>query len=545
MARIVPDNWRKLVSGAGPQQARKLDSLAALASLPEGFTVYHDVQWSGAEGTGRRFGSFDFAIVSPRGGVLLIEQHGGYLVEERSGLIRRGRQLAEIAHGLGRSAAAIRSGLPGAALDVLLYLPDYTVMDRASVAIDAAAILDASSAQSLLEGVGQRIAMLDAGIPGEGERAAAVNRYFSDSLRLVVDIGSQIGSAEKLYTRLSGGLTEWARRLQVEPHRVRISATAGSGKTQLALSLFEEAIRAGRRVIFVCFNRPLADHFARLAPEGGLVASYLQLCNRMVRSTGLRPDFSEPDAFERIAQAFATMAVPEEFRVDELIVDEGQDFSAPWRDALMRLLRPQGRAWWLEDGSQNLYGREPVPLPGWVTLTSPINYRSPGEIVALLNRLRPEARIEAGSPVEGQKVSLFRYCGREELLEQTRRAVTEAIGLGFSREQIVILSFRGRERSQLAPLDRLGPIALRHFSGGYDSEGNPLYTAGDVLCETVYRFKGQSAPCVILTEADAPSLDEACWRKIFVGATRATLKLSVVASGELAQIFAQSLENGL
>jgi hypothetical protein len=545
MARIVPDNWQKLRTGARPQLARRLDALAELSGLPEGFTVYHDVQWNGKEGAGRHFGSVDFAIVSPRGAVLLIEQHSGYLVEDGSGLIRRGRHLAEIAHGLGRSAAAIRAGLPGAALDVLLHLPDYTVIDRASVAIDATAILDASSAERLLDRVGSRLATLDAGIAVDRERAAAANRYFSDSLRLVVDIGSQIGSAEKLYTRLSGGLTEWARRIHVEPHRVRISATAGSGKTQLALSLFEEAIREGRRVIFVCFNRPLADHFARLAPEGGLVASYLQLCNRMVRSTGLRPDFSEPDAFERIALAFAAMAVPEEFRVDELIVDEGQDFSAPWRDSLMRLLKPEGRAWWLEDGGQNLYGREPVPLPGWVTLTSPINYRSPAEIVALLNRLRPEAKIEAGSPVEGQKVSLFRYRGREDLLEKTRRAVTEAIGLGFSREQIVILSFRGRERSLLAPLDRLGPIALRHFSGGYDAEGNPQFTAGDVLCETVYRFKGQSAPCVILTEIDAPALDEACWRKIFVGATRATLKLSVVASGELAQIFAQTLENGL
>jgi len=29
---------------------------------------------------------------------------------------------------------------------------------------------------------------------------------------------------------------------------------------------------------------------------------------------------------------------------------------------------PAGRAWWLEDPMQNLYGRTPVELPGWVVL---------------------------------------------------------------------------------------------------------------------------------------------------------------------------------
>ena len=49
-----------------------------------------------------------------------------------------------------------------------------------------------------------------------------------------------------------------------------------------------------------------------------------------------------------------------------MIVDEGQDFAVKWRDAIMRLLKPEGSAWWMEDPLQNLYDKEPVPLPGWV-----------------------------------------------------------------------------------------------------------------------------------------------------------------------------------
>jgi superfamily I DNA and RNA helicase len=93
-----------------------------------------------------------------------------------------------------------------------------------------------------------------------------------------------------------------------------------------------------------------------------------------------------------------------------------------------------------------------------------------------------------------------------------------------------VLSFRGREGSALTAVDHLGPHRLRAFTGTYDLFGNPEYREGDVLLESIYRFKGQSAPCVILTEVDFDTLDDQAARKLFVGATRATMKLIVVAS---------------
>ena len=58
-----------------------------------------------------------------------------------------------------------------------------------------------------------------------------------------------------------------------------------------------------------------------------------------------------------------------------------------------------------------------------------------------------------------------------------------------------------------------------------------------MLLESIYRFKGQSAPCVILTEVDFEAFDEQAARKFFVGATRATMKLIVVASARAAKAF--------
>jgi superfamily I DNA and RNA helicase len=100
---------------------------------------------------------------------------------------------------------------------------------------------------------------------------------------------------------------------------------------------------------------------------------------------------------------------------------------------------------------------------------------------------------------------------------------------------IGVITFRGRENSALAALTQLGPHRLRAATGRYDLLGNPEYSDGEVLIESVYRFKGRSAPCVILTEVDFAQLDERVARKLFVGATRATMKLILVMSQRAAE----------
>ena len=109
-------------------------------------------------------------------------------------------------------------------------------------------------------------------------------------------------------------------------------------------------------------------------------------------------------------------------------------------------------------------------------------------------------------------------------------------GAGERRGDIAGLTVAGREHSKLLALDALGPHALRRFAGTYDLFGSPVYTAGEVLAETIYRFKGQSAPCVIFSEIDFDALDEKAVRKLFVGATRATTKLMLIMSERAASV---------
>jgi superfamily I DNA and RNA helicase len=78
--------------------------------------------------------------------------------------------------------------------------------------------------------------------------------------------------------------------------------------------------------------------------------------------------------------------------------------------------------------------------------------------------------------------------------------------------------------------DQLGDFSFRKFSGRYDLLQRPVFDDGDLLLESVMRFKGQSAPAVVLAEVDFLEFDDKALRRLFVGATRANMKLCLVIS---------------
>ncbi|MBC7782065.1 MAG: ATP-binding domain-containing protein [Proteobacteria bacterium] len=545
MAKVHPDGWRAL-SAQGAAE-RELQTLAVLAQgLADDYTVYHGVHWTRIEHGGHTLvGEVDFAIVGPSGRLLLIEQKSGFLAETDEGLVKRhAHRQQRVAVGMARSAEALRARLrqfcrgEETFVDALLYCPDYTVKDPGSAGIDPSRIVDATNKNRLLP-------IIRALLPDDGEvlpAKAAVHRFLGDILQLVPEVNAMVGEADALYTRLSGGLAHWARRIECEPFRLRVTGTAGSGKTQLALEVYRDAVREGRRPLFVCYNRPLADHVARIAPSGGEVVTYHQLGDRVARTLAQRPDFTQAGAFAQLEAVLDAYTPDEAARFDTLIVDEGQDFVDTWAHNLLRFLRADGRAWWLEDPMQNLYARPAVALAGWVGIRSDVNYRTPKEIVDTLNRLLPLPHaMEAGSPIPGYDVDIVGYTDSDDLITKTVNAVTRCIGLGFKRSHIAVVTYRGRESSKLAALDRLGPYPLRAPTGRYDLFGNQTVTDGDVLIDSVHRFKGQAAPCVVLTEIDFETLDERAVRRIFVGATRATMKLTLVAAQDAAALLTSRL----
>lgn len=532
MAQLFPAGWNAPIVTAGAQ--REVETLEVLQrELPETYTVYHGVHWTQLNKGFSIFGEADFVVVSPAGRVLVIEQKAGALEETPDGLVKAysgqkksvRAQIARTISGLhGRFTDAF--GARSYRLEELLYCPDYRVKEPDISGVNPLRIVDAVRRADL-------VPIIESILPADEQALPCLSRiheFLADQLSLTPDVRAMIGDVSRFVTRVSGGLATWARSIEFEPFRLRVIGTAGSGKTQLAMRLLDDAQRAGKRALYLCYNRPLADHLRGIAPANSTVLTYHQLCQAVAQRTGATPDFGDPRVFEALEHVMLNATADQLERFDTVIVDEGQDFRQEWVEPISRLLNSNGRFWWLEDPMQNLYMRTSVVLPGWVQVRAASNYRSPHDVVRLIGMLATtKVNVEAAGPFADSDVRFVTYAdGGVE--GATNEALKQASAAGFRLEDIALLTFHGRDKSAFTASGCIGQHALHRFSGAYDTEGTPVYQQGDVLFESIYRFKGQSAPCVILTEVDFERFDEAVFRRFFVGATRATMKLIVVIS---------------
>lgn len=535
MAEILPAHWEQLaLAGANPAEIATLRVLAE--ALPEGFSVVHGVHWTRAQPQRTVFGEIDFCVLAPDGGLLVIEQKNGPLVEEGGELLKQYPDKAtNVGKQIHRSLDSVREKFKetnrGFALrvDYLLYCPDHRVGAINAAGLDRARIVDATRHAQLGTIVrtllGEREA-LDGGALRE-----RVRDFLLDTWKLYPDVNAFIGMAEDSYTRLAGGLATWAQRLEFTPFRLRVAGTAGSGKTQLALAEFRRAIAEGRSPLFVCFNHPLAARLRSIVPDGGRIETFHALCDQWIRASGGQPDFTDQDAdfWQRMVRWAAQLPVPEGWGTGCLIVDEGQDIEPAWANLLMKLLRSDARVLWLEDPMQNLYGRELAELPGFTRLTVPVNHRSPWRIHNAIERLLGLGH-ESANPLAGYDPDYIDYDGPEELLARVAASIDKFIRLGFKPRDIAIVSYQGWKRSALCRLDAIGRHSLRRWTGEYDAQNRQVFTDGEIVVDSVFRFKGQQAPAVVFAEADFNELDDKARRRLFCGMTRASVAIDCVLS---------------
>ena len=531
MAHLLPNAWQQ-IEACIPSGRREIETLKLLASgLPDDYTVYHGVHWAADRNGQSVFGDIDFVVVNRSGDLLLIEQVAGFLEETEDGLVKLlAANRVTLALHLDRARNELIGKLkskPNVAIPqigYLLFCPHYSVKDLATAGLSPQRIVDAARKGRLTDAIQEVLPI------GEDADTQPIHRFLSNVLKLEPDVNALIGRAQSLVTRVSGGLAHWARQLDMSPYRLRVTGTAGSGKTQLALAEFCAAVDAGRKPLYVCYNRPLADHMANILPSGGWIGTFHALCEALLKVHGESMDFSQHGAFDLLVRRASSLLVPPDLKFDVVIVDEGQDWMAEWFDTVLRHAADNARMIWLEDPLQNLYAREPIALPGWVGLRSSANYRSPRPIVRLLQHLVPDLAIESASPIDGPLVEFLTYKDDAELAQQVKMAIKSCYSAGFRKHDVAILSHHGRESSRLLQQERLGDFRFRRFTGNYDLFQRPVYSDGDLVLESVMRFKGQSAPAVVLAELDFELLDDKALRRLFVGATRATMKLVVVLS---------------
>jgi hypothetical protein len=540
MATISPHLLPPLRTDAGLY--RELEVLERLRDyLPEGFEVFHNIALHTLRGGRDSYGEIDIAVLSPAGGLLLMEVKAGPVVL-RSGEIFKlyADGECDVARQGHLQRVAMQNRLQEAGLKTLvmscLVLPDYDLGDSQVISMSRERIIDAARYSEMVSTVRGWLEGVQSQIDREALRRLLLNQF-----QVTPDFQVMRDQLQGTVRRLSDGLATWVPRIGAPSGVFRIQATAGSGKTQLALQLLDGAAAAGLNASYVCFNRPLADHVRRLASPKVQVVNYHELCFEHYQREHGEPDFS-PEAFRRMADAYLAASAGFAPTLDLLVIDEAQDFDAGWVESLCNRLKPGGKLYVLEDDAQRLYQHEGFELGDAVTIRCSDNFRSPRVICDVINALSlVSPQVRGLNPYLGEVPGIRTYGSDDELLAQVEAAVGALLARGFALSDIAIVCGRGREKSALLNRVGIGPWLTRRFTGEYDRNGEPRWSQGELLVDSVYRYKGQSAPAVVIAEFDFAELDEATRRRLFVALTRAQMAAELVLSARAERCLAAIL----
>jgi hypothetical protein len=539
----------------------EIDTLLQLKDiLPDTFRVFHSVNWS-EPSCGKKRGEIDFVIVDEFANVLVIEQKNGLLNQEGGKLSKyycnsqKGTDVGEqILTSMDKVLNKFNKYYKGDILfskkiDYLIYCPDYKIVNFNAAGLERNHIVDATQKKELASII-QKLTKKET-VKDKPFRKLIIN-FFRQSFSLVPDIHQFKDSQTKMYIKINTGLSKLVSRLEMQPFKLAIKGTAGCGKTLAAQVFHDKQLENGQKVLLLCFNRPLADKFQAIVQVGSMVNTWNGFCTDYLETIGHTLDYSKMDSdphfWQDIDELILNSVIPENWKFDTLIIDEGQDFHQEWLDTLQLFLTEDASTLWLEATDQNIMGADhTLEHSDFVTYNSSENFRNPQSIAHFIQETL-DKDFEVMNPLPGLGVGMSTYSSDNEQLEKLKTTIKRLLSDGFKHEDIILLSYHGMKSSSLSDLDSINKIPIKKFTGKYDKQKNQIMTEGTILFESIYRFKGQQAPVVIFVDIDPTDECEHAKQILFTGMTRATVRLELLAKKGSAYShrflkFAHNIEN--
>ena len=510
--------------------------------LPDNFDVFHGLTWSTVYNDIQKFGELDLTVVSPQGHILILEIKGGSVYSHNGMLLKdySREKPKDIGQQVGRQHGAIRQRLKNAHLkevhvEAFLVLPEHKLLSE-GLSYPRERIIDSTQMDQFCNYVKSSFSLTS----GTPDRKLLLD-FLSNEFDLMQDVGAQINAIQSISTYMSNGLATWVPRISHDNNIYIIDATAGSGKTQLALKLLKTAALNKQSALYVCYNRPLADHIQSLAPSQTEAVTFHRHCDVYAKQHGHNPDFSNAGVYGELTKIYMAESDKLTPKFDLLVIDESQDFKAEWVQALFQELKSDGRLYVLGDENQNLYDQEAFDLPGAVRISCTDNFRSPQKVVQAINTLKLiDERIVACSAHEGEAPGIYTFGeGANDHEKALNKCLRNLWTQGVEPSQVVVVTYRGLKNSKVMELAQAGGKKTKRPVQVED--GNWAWTEGDLIIETVGRFKGQRAPVVVFCEIDFEELSQANTRKLFVGMTRGQMKVELVISERAAALLSANL----
>lgn len=530
MARIIPDKY--LDNGSNGE--RKLYE-ALRDSLAKEWLVIHSYRWLKINPSkGRKYqGEGDFVIFHPNYGILVIEVKGGNISYENgrwttTDFYNSVHTIQDPEKQASDTKFEILRRLENANLDRYcniwhaVWFPDMHILKADELPaslnemitftkenlINIEEIL--TNAYSFWETISKfkRKILTDV-------VAAEVEKLLVKRINRVKTLKQIAEDVNDIYVRLNQDQLDLLENLECF-RELSIKGRAGTGKTLLALEKARIEADRDSKVLFLCYNRELANRIKTSMIEHSGVSvhtihSYALEYLKKYHPSRIIGFEDEPD-FDYLMEEFIEVSDEKKELFETIIIDEGQDFDSSWIKAIRCLMRKNGKFYLFYDPFQELYSVEEEIDDSYLIFGGPYtlnkNMRNTDEITrSLHNVLEIDFSEKVLNMVPGLEPEIELVLEDGDYYKRLNEKLSELIYKKLlSPEKITVISLDNDRKVKL-----------------------PIPKIEEIKYTTVRRFKGLENDIIVIINADISNIfDPVKKRALYVALSRAKVHCIVL-----------------
>lgn len=318
-----------------------------------------------------------------------------------------------------------------------------------------------------------------------------------DDLHFVPSLQATIDSVDEYLIQLTDEQIDIIDSI-ADNDKIVVNGPAGSGKTIIALEYARHAARDNKRVLFLVYNKCLAQYISRIVSNEDITVKHIH---------GLITDYVAVDLQKAKTPQYFSEILPEKFEAlldakkialyDVLVIDEGQDLlTYRYVSIFNKLLKKGlygGRWIMFYDGNQNLFvGSKFSKALDGIKKFNPMSFKLTKNCrntqqIADFNKYC--SRIDSGkTSICGEDVKVI-GCAQNEECSVLESLLDKLLSSGVVFSDIMIISPYTMENSKISNYDGKYKNDIVKFSG------ERIF--GKIAFATIQSFKGLDSKIVI------------------------------------------------
>lgn len=343
-----------------------------------------------------------------------------------------------------------------------------------------------------------------------------IRQLLRPDIQSTFNLGSYLNGVEQELIRLTNDQVAVMRGIQGNPRTV-VRGKAGTGKTVLAVDRARQLAAEGKNVLYLCFNRLLAEHvFENIKNDsaGSLITvkTVYNYYREAIDASGLGAELNEAETAGATQEELFGEIFPRLFTdaliildrppVEALVIDEAQDILTVRNLEAFELLVQGG----LKDGSwhlfldpnQNIYDKSLERAEDFMSgiafakFDLNTNCRNTRQ-VAVTASIVSGIDLPLEGVTDGPEVKPIYCSGRDDMLAKVRGEIGKLLDGGLNPDDMILLSQWRLENSALSKAGEICGLPVIDITG-------PAKKRAGLHFSTIHAFKGLERKVVLAVD---------------------------------------------